>query len=189
MVRGLRGCGGKFTVLGVRKAAPRIDHCLHVYRISGGRLVAGGVWWSAPRDVGREWHFGAAGGDDCTLAAHHCCFFYASSPAMVGFGPSYQGDTSRFTQLYPLNASLNFTPLISPICCLHPLPPTPTLYPSSVNPQYRKGAPSAFGILRYKGTPAGVLPATPVLQPEAASARKWDAAKIMSVSITAFWMQ
>jgi hypothetical protein len=47
-------------------------------------------------------------------------------------------------------------------------------------PQYRKGAPSGFGILRYKGTPKGALPSDPVPQSKEAADKKWKPEDYMS---------
>lgn len=57
----------------------------------------------------------------------------------------------------------------------------PGTYWVSSTPQYRKGAPAAYSVLRYKGVAAGGLPSTLVPQPEAVWAKKWNATTIMSL--------
>ena len=59
------------------------------------------------------------------------------------------------------------------LCTLPPLAP-------AVTSQYRKGAPSGFAVLRYKGAPPG-LPAEPAPQPEEVQAKAWDVKTHMSV--------
>ena len=47
-------------------------------------------------------------------------------------------------------------------------------------PQYRKGSPHGFAVLRYSGSGTG-LPTGAVLQPVDANNRKWGVAEFMSV--------
>ncbi|KAI8468179.1 MAG: Cupredoxin [Monoraphidium minutum] len=56
----------------------------------------------------------------------------------------------------------------------------PGAYWISVTSQYRKGAPSAYGVMRYKGAPAG-LPSAPIMQPEEGAKRRWDVNATMSL--------
>jgi hypothetical protein len=55
-------------------------------------------------------------------------------------------------------------------------------------PQYRKGGPSAFGVLRYKGTPKDALPSDPVPQSKDIADRKWTPdVYIQKVGVGAGW--
>lgn len=57
----------------------------------------------------------------------------------------------------------------------------PGAYWIAVTPQYRKGAPSAFGVLRYKGTPKGALPSGAVPQSKEMFDRKWSPTQYMTL--------
>jgi hypothetical protein len=49
--------------------------------------------------------------------------------------------------------------------------------------QYRKGAPSAFGVMRYKGSASPALPPGPQMQPQEANSRKWSVNDTMKVGL------
>lgn len=71
-------------------------------------------------------------------------------------------------------------PLLPPAASNRSLVQTPSSAPAASG-QYRKGAPSAFGVMRYKGANSPALPPAAHMQPQEANARKWSVADTMKV--------
>lgn len=73
----------------------------------------------------------------------------------------------------PSTMTLTLSRLLSPLPC--------AVHPCSVVSQFRKGAPAAYGVLRYQGAPAA-LPRGPLVQPqEGAEQRVWNITTTMSL--------